>query len=217
MNESTPPRPSFAGPLFFSFIAILLTAGLAVLPLWVGKPDQDGLQDIVKFIGRFHPVVLHLPIGMLAWVLLLETGNLFSRKPGRPSSRMPMMFTALSALIAALLGFALYHSTPDYDAELVERHLYGGLFFACATVATFAFKSWVDALGIHQSRRRVVDPWQGLSDRSRAGPAAQTARSAGQAGGETRCGSRRHRRAHRLPGNHRADPRTEMLLLPQRG
>lgn len=146
MTESTPPRPSFAGPFFLSFAAILLIAALAVLPFWVGEPDEDGLQGIAKFIGRFHPVILHLPIGMLVWVLILETGNLFSRKPGRPSSRTPMMFTALSAVIAALLGFVLYHSTPDYDAELVERHLYGGLFFACATVAAFAFKSWVDTL-----------------------------------------------------------------------
>jgi len=147
MNESEPPRPSFAGPFSATFAAILLIAALAILPFWAGKPDEAGMQGIAKFIGRFHPVILHLPIGMLAWVLLLETGNLFSRKPGRPSSRMPMMFTALSAVIAALLGFVLYFSTPDYDAELVERHLYGGLFFACAAVATFAFKTWVDALG----------------------------------------------------------------------
>ncbi len=171
MTESTPPRPSFAGPLFFSFAAILLIAVLASLPFCAGKPDEDGLQGIAKFIGRFHPVVLHLPIGMLVWVLLLETGNLFSRKPGGTSSRMPLMFTALSAVIAALLGIAgrdasraatfdlgfalgprlnaagrLADMSPDYDAELVERHLYGGLFFACATVATFAFKCWVDTL-----------------------------------------------------------------------
>lgn len=146
MTESSPLRPSFAGPLFLSFAAILLISALAVLPFWVGKPVEDGLQGIAQFIGRFHPVVLHLPIGMLVWVLILETGNLFSRKPGRPSSRMPMLFTAISAVTAALLGFVLYQSTPDYDAELVERHLYGGLFFACATVATFAFKSWVDTL-----------------------------------------------------------------------
>ncbi len=146
MTESTPPRPSFAGPFFFSFTAILLIAVLALLPFWAGKPVEDGLQGIAKFIGRFHPVVLHLPIGMLVWVLILETGNLFAGKAGGPSSRMPLMFTALSAVIAALLGFVLYQSTPDYDAELVERHLYGGLFFACATVATFAFKCWVDSL-----------------------------------------------------------------------
>ena len=146
MAESTPPRPSFAGPLFFSFAAILLIAVLASLPFWAGKPDADGLQGTARFIGRLHPVVLHLPIGMLVWVLILETGNLFAGKAGGPSSRMPLMFTALSAVISALLGIVLYQSTPDYDAELVERHLYGGLLFACATVATFAFKCWVDTL-----------------------------------------------------------------------
>jgi uncharacterized membrane protein len=144
MTESTPPRPSLSGPFFLTFAAILLIAALAILPFWAGKPDEAGLQGIARFIGRFHPVVLHLPIGMLVWVLLLETGNLFSRKPGLPSSRTPMMFTAFSAVIAALLGFVLYYSRPDYDAALVERHLYGGLFFACAAVATFAFKTWVD-------------------------------------------------------------------------
>jgi len=119
---------------------------LAALPFWVGKPQENGLPEVAKFIGRFHPVVLHLPIGMLVWVLLVEIGNLIFRNPARSSSRAAMFFTACSAVLAALLGFLLYYSMPDYDKDLAGRHLIGGILFACGTVAAFVVKTWVDAL-----------------------------------------------------------------------
>ncbi len=144
MTESDTPRRSLKGPVFLTLVGLIVFAALAVLPFWAGPPPEEGLPDIAKFIGRFHPVVLHLPIGMLLLVLALETGRLFSkRKPGS-STQVAMFFAAASAVVATLLGFVLYYSMPDYDKELAERHLNGGIIFACGTVAAFVVKVWVD-------------------------------------------------------------------------
>jgi uncharacterized membrane protein len=145
MTDSDTPRRSLKGPVFLTLIGLLVIAALAILPFWAGPPPEEGLPDMAKFIGRFHPVLLHLPIGMLLLVLALETGRLFSkRKPGG-STQVAMFFAAASAVVAVLLGFILYYSMPgDYGTELAERHLNGGIIFACGTVAAFVVKVWVD-------------------------------------------------------------------------
>ena len=126
---------------------LLLIAALGSLPFLAGPPPEEGLPDIAKFIGRFHPVVLHLPIGMLVWVLIQEALSILPGNRDRSSSRTAAGFAAGSAVIAALLGFVLYYSMPDYDKELAEHHLQGGIIFSCLVIATFLVKVWVDATG----------------------------------------------------------------------
>jgi hypothetical protein len=144
MTDSDTPRRSNWVPVLISIAGLLLIVSLACLPFIAGPPNEDGLPDVAKFIGRFHPVVLHLPIGMLVWVVVMEGLNLFKKQANAYSSRMAMGFTAATAVMAALLGFILYHSMPDYDRDLVERHLWGGLAFSCLAVAAFVIKVWVD-------------------------------------------------------------------------
>jgi uncharacterized membrane protein len=145
MTDSDTPRRSLKGPVFLTLFGLLVIAALAILPFWAGPPPEDGLPDMAKFIGRFHPVLLHLPIGMLLLVLVLETGRLFSKDKAGSSTQVAMFFAAASAVVAVLLGFVLYYSMPgDYGTELAERHLNGGIIFACGTVAAFVVKVWVD-------------------------------------------------------------------------
>ncbi|WP_367872564.1 c-type cytochrome domain-containing protein [Luteolibacter sp. Populi] len=147
MTDSESQSRSIIGPIFLTFFGLVVIAALAMLPSWAGPPPEDGLPDLAKFFGRFHPVVLHLPIGMLLLVLALEAGRLFSKKKSS-STQIAMFFAAASAVVAVLLGFVLYYSMPgDYDRELGERHLNGGLIFACGAVAAFIVKVWVDVAG----------------------------------------------------------------------
>ncbi|MCW1913927.1 hypothetical protein OJ996_10095 [Luteolibacter sp. GHJ8] len=147
MTDTDSPRRSIIGPIFLTLVGLAMIVALAMLPAWAGSPPEEGLPDLAKFFGRFHPVMLHLPIGMLLLVLALEFGRLFSKKPSS-STQVPMFLAAVSAVIATLLGFVLYYSmSSDYDKELGERHLNGGIIFACGTVAAFVVKVWVDVAG----------------------------------------------------------------------
>jgi uncharacterized membrane protein len=147
MTDTDYPRRSKTGPVFLTIMGLAVIAALAMLPSYAGAPPEDGLPDLAKFFGRFHPVMLHLPIGMLLLVLALEIGRLFSKKPSS-STQVAMFFAAVSAVIATLLGFVLYYSmSSDYEKELAERHLNGGIIFACGTVAAFIVKVWVDVAG----------------------------------------------------------------------
>jgi len=139
-------RRSKAPAVLFTILGLAVIVALVGMPYYVTsqgiEPNQWG-----RFLGRFHPLLLHLPIGMLALVILLEFGKLFRKNKGS-STIAPMFFTALTAVMAAVLGYLLYRSNPgDYNAELVESHLWWGIGFAALSVAIFVVKAWVDAVG----------------------------------------------------------------------
>ena len=145
MTEPSSSRSRTASRILLTILGLATIAALAALPTLAGPPSEEGLMDLAKFTGRFHPVVLHLPIGMLVWVLVHEFLIAVGIKRDGSTSRTAMGFAAGSAVIASLLGFVLYYSIPEYDAELAERHLYGGLAFTCLALAAWLSKLWVDA------------------------------------------------------------------------
>lgn len=88
------------------------------------------LADIITFLGHFHPMVVHLPIGFL----LLGVGfNILSYYPKysslAPATSIALLAGFLSAIAACLLGYAL-SLTGDYDPEILENHLWAGITLA---------------------------------------------------------------------------------------
>ncbi|GAB3223923.1 hypothetical protein J0A67_10020 [Algoriphagus aestuariicola] len=83
-------------------------------------------QDLITFIGRFHPLWVHLPIGFLMIGVLLKTYVVLLKKPTLQEAVNFILFLgAASALIAALLGFLLSQS-GGYEGSLLDIHLAAG-------------------------------------------------------------------------------------------
>lgn len=131
-------------PWALSFFGLLAVAGLIAMPILAGPPNAAKMPDTVRFIGHFHPVVLHLPIGVMALILLQELGAIFFRRnqEARRAPLFPMFFAAASAMLAVLAGFLLYHGGGYEDNPTAERHLWGGLAFAVLAVLTFIVRAW---------------------------------------------------------------------------
>ena len=97
------------------------------------------------FIGRFHPLAVHLPIGVILLLAVLEVSTLLSlTRRGRwfPALAdgprgLVLVCAALAALIAAGMGWLLSHS-GDYDTGLVHRHRTLGLLVAGLTILLVA-------------------------------------------------------------------------------
>jgi uncharacterized membrane protein len=114
------------------------------MPQIAGPPNGEAMPDLMRFLGRFHPVILHLPIGILTLALLKEFASLFTRDV--TSTRSIMFFAAASSVIAVIAGFLLYQSDLDGEAtDLGNRHLWGGIAFSCVTILAYIVKSWTDA------------------------------------------------------------------------
>jgi uncharacterized membrane protein len=86
--------------------------------------------DIITFLGRFHPLVVHLPIGFL---LMAAVFNVLSYFPNYRFLKEAMSFTLLagflSAVAACMLGYLLSQS-GEYDPEVLSQHRLSGILLA---------------------------------------------------------------------------------------
>ena len=97
--------------------------------------------DFFFFFGRFHPLVVHLPIGMLFLVFIME---LYQRKKKHKELESAIQFglfwIAISAILSSALG-TLLALEGGYESELLNRHRWSGYLltvFAC--LIYFLFK-----------------------------------------------------------------------------
>jgi len=160
MAETDPSAPRHRLPFGLTFFGFLAIGGIVAMPILAGKPGEAELPDIVRFIGHFHPVLLHLPIGVFTLIVLQELGAIFGRRDHRvvQPSLFPMFFGAASAIIAVIAGFLLYQGHgSDYGGDpLAERHLWGGLAFSIAAVLTFVVKAWTVAIAANPAWYRLL-------------------------------------------------------------
>jgi uncharacterized membrane protein len=160
MAESDQPPTRSRRPYFLTFFSLLAIGGLVAMPLLAGKAGETEMPDIIRFLGHFHPVLLHLPIGVFVLILCQELGAIFAgRGKVRPATPLfPMFFGAASAILAVIAGFLLYHGHgDDYGGnDLAERHLWGGLVFAVAAVFTFIVKAWTLSLAANPAWYRLL-------------------------------------------------------------
>lgn len=142
-------------PWFLTITGLLTIGGLIAMPFLAGDPDGDKMPDMVRFLGRFHPVILHLPIGIFSLILLQELLGMFSREKA-PRSILPIFVGAVSAVVAVIAGFMLFHGGGYEGSELAEDHLWSGLGFACAAVVTMIVKAWSLAPAASQAFYRLL-------------------------------------------------------------
>lgn len=160
MAELENPVPRRGKPWALTLVGLLAAVGLVAMPFLAGPPDGGKMPDMVRFFGHFHPVLLHLPIGVFALVILQELGAIFgSRHHGRVANQamFPLFFAVASAILAVLAGFLLYQGTDDYaESALAERHLWGGIIFAVAAILTFILKAWTLACECNPAYYRLL-------------------------------------------------------------
>ena len=100
---------------------------------------MEHFSNLLVVIGRFHPLVLHFPIGLIAGVAGLELWMLF--RPGsdlRPATGMLLALASISAVVAAVCGLLLARS-GGYDEGLLVRHRLFGVATAFLAFAALMF------------------------------------------------------------------------------
>ena len=147
MSEKQSPAHTRKMLMLVTACATVVALALIALPLVADEPGRKW-PDIVLFLGRFHMLVLHIPIGVFVLILLQELAAMVMRRADARSSRFALALGMISAVVAALAGFLLYHGSGDDYAgnELAERHLWAGMAFAVAAIATWLASLWADAM-----------------------------------------------------------------------
>jgi uncharacterized membrane protein len=122
----------------------LIVAALAAMPWWV---EWVGGADWKAFLGRFHPVVLHLPIGIVSLAALLEVAHCTDRTKAPHGAGWLVLGAGVVSSVAAVVTGVLLSRGGDYAPELLARHQWLGIAFACGMVLVLLAKGWSDTLG----------------------------------------------------------------------
>lgn len=90
---------------------------------------------LIELFGRVHPMVLHLPIGLVAALGALEgLAILRGRTISNETRSWLVWMTAVAAVVSALSGLALSRE-DGYTREGVQLHQWLGIAFAGAAIA----------------------------------------------------------------------------------
>ena len=96
---------------------------------------------MLTLIGRLHLLLLHLPIGLLAFALFFELTGRYRRQPERRSaSRLLLGWGALTAVLSAGCGWLLAQE-GGYEENLLRWHQWLGIAAAGLAVAAWALGS----------------------------------------------------------------------------
>ena len=102
--------------------------------------DPDNPPDIVVFLGRFHPLLVHLPITLLLLAALLEVMTRFSRFADlKPAASFVLFLGAVSAVFAVIAGLLLSIS-GDYGGDDLWWHKWLGILVAVGAVTAYLYK-----------------------------------------------------------------------------
>ncbi|MEM9419470.1 MAG: c-type cytochrome domain-containing protein [Planctomycetota bacterium] len=115
---------------------LLIPVALSPLGLLVLYPS---VEPWTVFVGRFHPVVLHMPIGILMLTGLMETLNRISFGKLRLTTFLPIFLGASSAVAAMTLGVLLM-SGEGMEGDLVRGHLIWGIATTVLAVAALTVR-----------------------------------------------------------------------------
>jgi|GEM_PF-629904 len=98
------------------------------------------MNELSQLIGRFHPVLVHLPIGMLLLAIVFEALSRKTRyQPLQRSLPFLLLLGSMAAVFSCLSGWLLAQN-GDYEADLLERHRWLGIAVAAVSLASYWLK-----------------------------------------------------------------------------
>ena len=115
-----------------------LTAGLALagVPELVAAEAGSGIFQWRPFLGPFHSVVLHFPIGFVVMAFLVDLYALWRRKPELQAAiTLTLSLSVLTTVLTIVLGL-MRASGAEYDPLTLAAHRNYGIAVGALTLLT---------------------------------------------------------------------------------
>lgn len=94
------------------------------------------LQFILPLIGRFHPLIVHLPIGFILFALILMYYPAKDKNLLLPTVQFALILSTLMAFFACITGIILYNQ-EGYAFDTVQNHLFLGILTALTCLSLY--------------------------------------------------------------------------------
>lgn len=115
----------------------LLLAGVFGLAPFLFETGEEASSAWTPFLASFHPLVLHLPIGILAALIALEAYSILKKSGPTAARDFLWLLTAIAASISFATGYLLGEE-GGYDTELLNDHLWAAAIFTSLCWSTLA-------------------------------------------------------------------------------
>lgn len=93
------------------------------------------------FFGRFHPLLVHIPIGIIVFAVLLSVITVYKKSPAlEVAVNIALLAGGISAVIAALTGYFL-SSSGGYNTQTLYWHKWIGIAAAALILITWYVRS----------------------------------------------------------------------------
>ena len=96
------------------------------------------ISEWTSFFGRFHPLLVHLPIGFLIIVGIFEILNISGKQSvSLDTIQTILLVSAIGATLACVAGYFL-SMEGGYEEETLEEHKMQGIW-----LAVFCWLAWL--------------------------------------------------------------------------
>lgn len=95
-------------------------------------------EPLIEFLGRLHPLVLHVPIGAVIALAACELAGLVRRRPLDTPPRVTLAAVVFAGALAAAASGWLFANEPGSGGRTLDWHRWLGVAFAAASLITLA-------------------------------------------------------------------------------
>ena len=112
------------------------------------------LFNLTGFLGSFHPLIVHLPIGILLLAALFQLLSRVEKYQALVGAVSITLFLGMLSAIASCISGYLLSTSGDYDESLIFNHQWFGIALALTSVIAWFLnrlnknKSWLSILMI---------------------------------------------------------------------
>ena len=100
-------------------------------------------MNVIELIARFHPLLVHLPIGILVLDLIIMVASYFKKWENLKLILSFVLFWgALGAIASCVTGYLL-SLNGDYNADILSSHQWSGIGLAVAATLAWAIEKYI--------------------------------------------------------------------------
>ena len=114
------------------------------------------MQTLFQFFGRFHPLLVHLPIGILFLAFFFEFASYFSPFKRLRQAVQPSLFLGALFSIAAVASGLLLSREGGYDDRLLILHRNTGIATAIITTVLYFLRKSAVSYFQDKGKRKIV-------------------------------------------------------------
>ena len=146
IDEAATEKSGSAGLVFLTIFILALIGALAAFPKWIAEvpPVKAAIENPkwwTENIGEYHPVILHLPIGIVFLTLFMEVCSWLSFGKYRPMTSVGLFLGVITGALACVTGYIDMH-IGGYTGDDWNNHMWAGIAFVGILGLAFLAKLW---------------------------------------------------------------------------